>query len=160
MESWRATLQQSPKERNYFVKEQRLNWRFSKRYCKVSSQLSRSEQEDDRRLFGVYFSSSSHPREEDSVPVLDEFVNEMAFHRMSFDVALRRFLLKFRLPGEAQKIDRMMERFAQQYFNHNLETASLFSSSGDPNPSLISRYCVSPRVRNNHVEHRRSQCSN
>lgn len=29
--------------------------------------------------------------------------------------ALRQFLWSFRLPGEAQKIDRMMEKFAQRY---------------------------------------------
>lgn len=42
--------------------------------------------------------------------MLDAFVNSLEFVGLDFDVALRRFLLKFRLPGEAQKIDRIMER--------------------------------------------------
>ena len=33
--------------------------------------------------------------------------------------ALRVFLAGFRLPGEAQKIDRLMLKFAQRYFENN-----------------------------------------
>lgn len=36
--------------------------------------------------------------------------------------ALRRFLSGFRLPGEAQKIDRLMEKFAQRYCENNPQT--------------------------------------
>ena len=39
----------------------------------------------------------------------------LQFTGMDFDAALRLFLSKLRLPGEAQKIDRMMERFAGRY---------------------------------------------
>lgn len=62
--------------------------------------------------------------------VLDSFVEMMNFTNLEFDIALRRFLYKFRLPGEAQKIDRIMERFAQQYFKNNSEMA-VFHSSGE-----------------------------
>jgi brefeldin A-inhibited guanine nucleotide-exchange protein len=34
---------------------------------------------------------------------------------MEFDSALREFLSRFRLPGEAQKIDRIMECFAERF---------------------------------------------
>lgn len=34
---------------------------------------------------------------------------------MEFDEAIRHFLSGFRLPGEAQKIDRMMEKFAERF---------------------------------------------
>ena len=34
---------------------------------------------------------------------------------MLFDEAIRHFLSGFRLPGEAQKIDRMMEKFAERF---------------------------------------------
>ena len=36
-----------------------------------------------------------------------------------FDDALRKFLLTFKLPGEAQKIDRFMGAFAKQYHANN-----------------------------------------
>ena len=38
-----------------------------------------------------------------------------------FDLALRHFLTGFRLPGEAQKIDRLMEKFAERYYLLNSE---------------------------------------
>ena len=40
----------------------------------------------------------------------------------------RQFLWSFRLPGEAQKIDRMMEAFAQRYCQCN---AGVFQSTGN-----------------------------
>lgn len=40
----------------------------------------------------------------------------------------RQFLWSFRLPGEAQKIDRMMEAFATRYCDCN---ANVFQSTGE-----------------------------
>eukprot|EP00911_Craspedida_sp_UC1_P001916 UC1_evm1s1473 len=44
------------------------------------------------------------------------------FAGLDFDAALRAFLWSFRLPGESQKIDRLMEAFAKRYCtcNHDL----------------------------------------
>lgn len=47
--------------------------------------------------------------------VLHEYVDGMDFTRMCFDDAIRHFLSGFRLPGEAQKIDRIMEKFAERF---------------------------------------------
>ena len=38
-----------------------------------------------------------------------------------FDEAIRAFLNGFRLPGEAQKIDRIMEKFAERYCRCNTQ---------------------------------------
>ena len=43
------------------------------------------------------------------------YVDQMDFTGMAFDEAIRYFLKGFRLPGEAQKIDRMMEKFAERF---------------------------------------------
>ena len=51
--------------------------------------------------------------------VLYAFVEQLDFSGMGFDEAIRSFVQGFRLPGEAQKIDRMMEKFAEQYHRHN-----------------------------------------
>jgi len=51
--------------------------------------------------------------------LLAAFVNYMDFSGLDFDDALRYFLSKFALPGEAQKIDRIMERFAIRYCENN-----------------------------------------
>lgn len=47
------------------------------------------------------------------------FVDLMDFHHMQFTDALRTFLQSFRLPGEAQKIDRYMLKFAERYIAQN-----------------------------------------
>lgn len=43
------------------------------------------------------------------------FVNELDLSGMAVDVALRRYQAHFRLPGEAQKIERLVEAFARRY---------------------------------------------
>eukprot|EP00462_Mataza_sp_D1_P023775 CAMPEP_0175130550 /NCGR_PEP_ID=MMETSP0087-20121206/6066_1 /TAXON_ID=136419 /ORGANISM="Unknown Unknown, Strain D1" /LENGTH=1929 /DNA_ID=CAMNT_0016412775 /DNA_START=93 /DNA_END=5878 /DNA_ORIENTATION=- len=52
--------------------------------------------------------------------VLHAYVDNLDFRQLTFDEALRHFLSSgFRLPGEPEKIDRMMEKFAEQYGKHN-----------------------------------------
>lgn len=54
-----------------------------------------------------------------NMAVLKAFVNLHEFSDMILVQALRQFLWSFRLPGEAQKIDRMMECFAARYCELN-----------------------------------------
>jgi len=54
--------------------------------------------------------------------VLLEFVRALKFKNLEFEMALRRFLTTFRLPGEAQVIDRIMEAFAKHYYEDNPNT--------------------------------------
>lgn len=53
-----------------------------------------------------------------------KFISRMDFTGLSLDVALRSFLVDqvFRLPGEAQKIDRLVEEFTVVYFRQNPES--------------------------------------
>lgn len=53
--------------------------------------------------------------EEFPLAVMHSYVDSMKFSGMKFDTAIREFLKGFRLPGEAQKIDRIMEKFAERY---------------------------------------------
>ena len=55
------------------------------------------------------------------VKVLHEYVELLDFAKMPFDLAIRAFLRGFRLPGEAQKIDRIMEKFAERYYLQNTD---------------------------------------
>lgn len=50
-----------------------------------------------------------------NIQTLTAFIDEFQFTGMDFDAALRLFLSKLRLPGEAQKIDRIMEAFAARF---------------------------------------------
>lgn len=58
-------------------------------------------------------------RNEFNMKVLDCYVNLHDFTDLIVVQALRQFLWSFRLPGEAQKIDRMMEKFAIRYCQQN-----------------------------------------
>jgi len=51
--------------------------------------------------------------------VMYAYVDYFDFGNMEFVPALRQFLDGFRLPGEAQKIDRLMEKFASRYCECN-----------------------------------------
>ncbi|KAI9224818.1 hypothetical protein BC828DRAFT_372407 [Blastocladiella britannica] len=54
-----------------------------------------------------------------AIAVMHAYVDVMDFHDLDFVDALRTFLSGFRLPGEAQKIDRIMEKFADKYCGDN-----------------------------------------
>lgn len=50
------------------------------------------------------------------------FVDLLDFRNLKFIDAFRLFLQAFRLPGEAQKIDRFMLKFAERYIAGNSQT--------------------------------------
>jgi brefeldin A-inhibited guanine nucleotide-exchange protein len=54
-----------------------------------------------------------------NVDIMHAFVDMMDFSKKRFVDALREFLQAFRLPGEAQKIDRFMLKFAHRYVTGN-----------------------------------------
>ncbi|KAF2817187.1 protein transport protein sec72 [Mytilinidion resinicola] len=54
-----------------------------------------------------------------NIAIMHAFVDYMDFAKTRFVDALRRFLQSFRLPGEAQKIDRFMLKFAERYITGN-----------------------------------------
>lgn len=51
--------------------------------------------------------------------VMYSYVDQLEFEGIAIVPALRKFLEGFRLPGEAQKIDRLMEKFAARYCQCN-----------------------------------------
>lgn len=69
----------------------------------------------NKTLIGDYLGE----REDLSLKVMHAYVDSFDFQGMEFDEAIRAFLLGFRLPGEAQKIDRIMEKFAERYCKCN-----------------------------------------
>ncbi len=56
------------------------------------------------------------------------FVDSLSFDNLPFVEALRVFLQTFRLPGEAQKIDRFVLKFADCYIASNMQTP--FANAG------------------------------
>ncbi|KAJ5232109.1 hypothetical protein N7468_005065 [Penicillium chermesinum] len=55
----------------------------------------------------------------ENIAIMHQFVDKMDFTKRRFVDALRMFLQAFRLPGEAQKIDRFMLKFAERYTTQN-----------------------------------------
>jgi brefeldin A-inhibited guanine nucleotide-exchange protein len=56
------------------------------------------------------------------------YIDRFNFTNMSIVQALRILMSKFRLPGEAQKIDRIMEKFASRYCECNT-SLNIFASA-------------------------------
>ncbi|XP_028776812.1 brefeldin A-inhibited guanine nucleotide-exchange protein 2 [Neltuma alba] len=69
----------------------------------------------NKTLIGDYLGE----REEMSLKVMHAYIDSFDFQGMEFDDAIRVLLQGFRLPGEAQKIDRIMEKFAERYCKCN-----------------------------------------
>ncbi|TKY44659.1 ARF guanine-nucleotide exchange factor GNL2 [Spatholobus suberectus] len=58
--------------------------------------------------------------------VLKEFTETFHFQGMVLDTALRFYLESFWLPGESQKIQRVLEAFSERFFDH--QSSDLFAS--------------------------------
>ena len=69
----------------------------------------------DKAMLGEYLGEG----EEQNIAIMHEFGDKMEFNKRRFVDALRQFLQSFRLPGEAQKIDRFMLKFAERYLTGN-----------------------------------------
>ncbi|PIN03359.1 Pattern-formation protein/guanine nucleotide exchange factor [Handroanthus impetiginosus] len=69
----------------------------------------------DKNLIGDFLGS----HDEFCVQVLHEFARTLDFRNMNLDTALRIFLEIFRLPGESQKIQRVLEAFSDSYFEQS-----------------------------------------
>jgi brefeldin A-inhibited guanine nucleotide-exchange protein len=69
----------------------------------------------DKTVVGDYLGE----REDESLKVMRAYVDAMDFSGFGLDEAIRKFLEGFRLPGESQKIDRLMEKFAARFHAQN-----------------------------------------
>ncbi len=69
----------------------------------------------DKTQIGEYLGEG----EPKNIEIMHAFVDTMEFTKRRFVDALRQFLQSFRLPGEAQKIDRFMLKFANRYVMGN-----------------------------------------
>ena len=111
----------------------------------------------DKAVLGDYLSDPA----EFNAAVLKIFVSLQDFAALTIDGALRIFLQSFRLPGEAQKIDRLMEAFAAAYFTGNpgsfenadgayvLAFSIIMLNTDRHSPNITKRMTVEDFVRNN-----------
>lgn len=79
------------------------------------------------------------------------YVDLMNFSNMDFLKALRYFLESFRLPGEAQKIDRLMEKFASRYCECNPQQ-DLFASADTAYVLAFSVIMLTTDLHSTHIK--------
>ncbi|XP_059204016.1 cytohesin-2-like isoform X2 [Centropristis striata] len=95
---------------HYLVENELLEWR-----AEPVAEFLYKEEGLNKTAIGNFLGE----REEMHLKVLKAFVGLHEFSDLNLVQALRQFLWSFRLPGEAQKIDRMMEAFATRYCDCN-----------------------------------------
>ena len=69
----------------------------------------------DKEALGNYIGEP----DELNLKVMYAFVDLHDFTSLRIDHAMRKLLFSFKLPGEAQKIDRIIEKFAEKYMSDN-----------------------------------------
>ncbi|XP_051141539.1 brefeldin A-inhibited guanine nucleotide-exchange protein 2-like [Andrographis paniculata] len=111
----------------------------------------------NKTLIGDYLGE----RDDLSLKVMHAYVDSFDFQGMQFDEAIRAFLQGFRLPGEAQKIDRIMEKFAERYCKCNpkaftsadtayvLAYSVIMLNTDAHNPMVKNKMSVEDFIRNN-----------
>lgn len=72
----------------------------------------------DKAVLGEYFGKN----DKKVLAILHSFCKLLNFKNMEFDKALRTLMSKFRLPGEAQQIERVIWEFALAFYESNSDT--------------------------------------
>ncbi|XP_045166930.2 IQ motif and SEC7 domain-containing protein 1-like isoform X3 [Mercenaria mercenaria] len=78
-----------------------------------------------KQMIGEYLGNLQNPFNMD---VLCYFSEEIDLSGLQVDMALRKFQSYFRMPGEAQKIERLMEVFAERYVDCNPDQVKNFKN--------------------------------
>ncbi|KAG9459297.1 hypothetical protein H6P81_003805 [Aristolochia fimbriata] len=76
----------------------------------------------DKKKIGDYLGDP----DEFHIQVLKEYTDTFVFTGMILDTALRTYLETFRLPGEAQKIQRILEAFSEKFYDQ--QPSEMFAS--------------------------------
>uniref|UniRef100_A0A7E4W049 SEC7 domain-containing protein n=1 Tax=Panagrellus redivivus TaxID=6233 RepID=A0A7E4W049_PANRE len=106
-----------------------INWGFVDDTPQAVAKLFLGRRGLSKQMIGEFLGTLHSPFHAN---VLDCFINEIDMYKMEVDVALRHMLTFFRLPGEAQKIDHIMQAFGKRYMTCNPD-----SLSGDLNTDMI-----------------------
>ncbi|KAK9677003.1 hypothetical protein RND81_11G115400 [Saponaria officinalis] len=111
----------------------------------------------DKTMIGDYLGQ----HQELSLSAMHAYVDSMNFSGMTFAAAIREFLSGFRLPGEAKKIDSIMEKFAERYCVDNpalfknadtayaLAYAVIMLNTDAHNPAVLAKLTKADFVRLN-----------
>ncbi|KAL3756746.1 hypothetical protein ACHAWU_003496 [Discostella pseudostelligera] len=87
----------------------------------VARYLLQNKDTFEKAQIGEYLGREKEWQDGFALKVLRAYGDALDFQGMKFDDAIRYYLSGFRLPGEAQKIDRIMEVFAARYTEQNAD---------------------------------------
>ncbi|TDL29195.1 Sec7-domain-containing protein [Rickenella mellea] len=112
----------------------------------------------NKTMIGEYLGEG----DDENIAIMHAFVDQLDFTNLPFVDALRVFLQSFRLPGEAQKIDRFMLKFAERYIAGNAQTpfanadcayvlsySTIMLNTDAHNPQVKNRMTKLDFIRNN-----------
>lgn len=112
----------------------------------------------NKAMIGEYLGEG----DEVNVATMHAFVDMIDLRNTGFVDALRTFLQAFRLPGEAQKIDRYMLKFAERYIEGNTQTpfanadaayvlsySTIMLNTDAHNPVVKHRMTIADFIKNN-----------
>lgn len=108
-----------------------------------------SDERLDKTVVGDFLGDNEKLMKE----VMYAYVDQLDFTEMEFIPALRRFLEGFRLPGESQKIDRLMEKFASRYFSCNINNG-IFASADTAYVLAYSIIMLTTDLHSSQVRHK------
>lgn len=91
--------------------------------------------------------------DEKNIAIMHAFVDEFDFIGLSIVDALREFLQAFRLPGEGQKIDRFMLKFAERYVEQN---PTVFSKADTAYVLSYSLIMLNTDLHSSHIKNKMS----
>ncbi len=105
---------------------------------------------EDPRLDKTAIGDFMGENEKFNKEVMYTYVDQMDFCGMEIVSALRLFLEGFRLPGEAQKIDRLMEKFAARYHELNKKFSNT-TLSGEEEDTLRKKNVTGQKADARHI---------
>jgi hypothetical protein len=126
-------------------------------FCTAVALFMYENEELDKEKVGVVLGGG----DAESKMILAHFVRLFPFHGVPFEYALRLFLQAFRLPGEAQSIDRIVNTFASHYSSLNplvfrspdtayiLAFSVIMLNTDAHNPSIKRKMAEEEFIRNN-----------
>lgn len=100
-----------------------------------------------KEILGQYFGSPDSYIQE----IFNHFCSFLDFSKLELDQALRLLLSRFRLPGEAQQIDRIVQTFSQKYM---LDNPQAFNDEDTPYILSYSAIMLSTDAHSANIQHK------
>ena len=128
-----------PNSSKEFLRARKVISNSASDFAKFIFTHSSGQSKLSKRRIGEFL-GNSHPYNQE---VLNCFLAKFDFADMALDEAIRSLVRQFRLPGEAQQIDRILEKFANIYYFQNNESSTKMGASSTAIKSADVAYIIS-----------------